>query len=187
MVYINTMVKNNTMDSWEGRINYHTYTENNWLAIDNIDHPLFKILVKRIKEKLSVDNNYQIYIVGGLLEDWLSWDLDFVVCGEYNQVEIYKILDDIVRIGFDMNIFCDVHYIKENKPWDINDWDGINFEQREVYHLSDNFIKDGITSEIDSNYIRDGILFSQTWILPLEKMVNKTNEGYIYHSPLRII
>ena len=86
-----------------------------------------------------------------------------------------------------MNIFCDVHYIKENKPWDINDWDGINFEQREVYHLSDNFIKDGITSEIDSNYIRDGILFSQTWILPLEKMVNKTNEGYIYHSPLRII
>ena len=30
----------------------------------------------------------------------------------------------------------------------INDWDGINFEQREVYHLSDNFIKDGIASEI---------------------------------------
>ena len=84
MVYINTMVKNNTMESWEGRINYHTYTENNWVAIDNIDHPLFKILVKRIKEKLSADNNYQIYIVGGLLEDWLSWDLDFVVCGEYN-------------------------------------------------------------------------------------------------------
>ena len=172
---------------WEGRIDYHNYTEDSWVAIDNVDHPLFKIMIKKIKQSLPEYNDYKIYVVGGLLEDWLSWDVDFVVCGKYDQKEIYYVLDTIVRVGFSLNIFCDVHYIKEDIPWDINNWDGINYKQYDIYHISNKFIKEGVPSKADLSYSPEGILFKLKWSLPLGKQVDKYKQGYKYSPPLRVI
>jgi len=101
---------------WNGEVEYHTYKQRGWLGIGGIDHPMFKLMQSRILSESKYISEYKLYVVGGLLEDWVSWDVDFAVIGEYDPIKIKEIFETITKISFEIRLFADCHYQKELWP-----------------------------------------------------------------------
>ena len=97
---------------WNGTISYGNFTGKNWLAIGGIHHPLFQIFVRELKnlQKQGKINfkDYSLYVCGGILEDWLSSDVDLVLIGKPSLMA-YKILYNIKKLSFIYKVYIDVN------------------------------------------------------------------------------
>jgi len=180
------VVNNFDTNVWYGTIEYHSHSATNWFSIGGIEHPLFKTLVSRIKSDVPEVYNFELYTMGGILEDWMSWDIDLALIGEYNPKLIKKCFEGIVKIGFDLHLYVDVQY--QHKLWRIDTYSktGQLDEIHENYELSNYFAKDGQIQDLSYYELIDGI-YKRNVIYPYPKHIKKHAEGYVYKSPLRLI
>jgi hypothetical protein len=175
------MIDQQITEVWEGTIEYYKYKKQKWIAIGGVEHPLYKQLIDNIESRLpAYYKEYDIWVVGGLLQDWLSWDIDFVITGPLEYDEVHTIMDTIIKCGFDMGIYCDVCYTRRL-------WDPTVDEARDmdVFSITDNFIKNG--EKLDLSYYKPiGNLFLRTDSFPPQKYINKDNGEYKYIKPLKL-
>ena len=87
------MVNHYKTELFDGLLEYHTYSAKNWFGIGGVSHPLFKTLISRINSEVEDVKYFDLYVVGGILEDWVSWDIDFAVIGKYQPQRVYNVFD----------------------------------------------------------------------------------------------
>ena len=58
-----------------------------------------------------------VFVLGGLLEDWVTWDGDIFLIGPYQPKNIKRILDTIIPIGFEEHFYLDASPIYQDKLW----------------------------------------------------------------------
>jgi len=172
---------NDDLPVWEGYIEYGGYSSNIWYGIPSIEHPLFKTLIDRINSEVEYLEEFELYIIGGALEEWVSWDIDFVLVGEYQPDKVKSIFQKIVEIGFGMGIYTDLHYQKKLRIWSKLK----SSEEVEVWHLSNTFTKNNHTKVYKNHTPMDG-LYKTTIKYPVKKVLERIKEGYKYKSPIKI-
>ena len=79
--------------------------------------PCDKKIINEIKQIPNIDH-FDVYILGGILEDWITWDLDVVVTGELKPNYLKRILRDIAAIGFNNKFYIDAVF--KEKLWRID-------------------------------------------------------------------
>lgn len=170
---------------FNGVLEYHTYTAKNWFGIGGISHPLFKTLISRINSEVEDAKYFDLYVVGGILEDWVSWDVDFAVIGKYQPQRVYNVLDGITQIAFDLHLYCDSHF--QETLWRPDIWGKYETGpiQHECFELSNHFVRDGEKWDLSHYEYVDG-LYRKIMSYPFPKHVEKKNQGYVYKQPLKV-
>ena len=184
---------------WKGSVCYGTFSSKNWLAIGGIRHPLFQAFVREL-ESLQKQNkisflDYDLYVCGGVLEDWVSWDVDLVLIGKPSLMA-YKILYTIKKLAFNYKFYIDVNLQPTLKGVMINcgnisKWDGKTFNIK-AWEISNKFI----TTDPKGNkkvsmyeWKKDKYgLYEGDKIYPFTKnLIKYQKEGFVYKEPRKIL
>ena len=168
---------------WDGVVEYHTLKADGWFGIGGPSHPLFKTLINRTLSESKYISEYKLYVVGGLLEEWISWDVDLAIIGDYNPVKIKEIFETIINISFELRVFTDLHY--QRKLWPVHlylKYGGYE-EDHECWRLSNNFKNNGKPQDLSNLKSIDG-LYVHTIHYPFEKHIQRKQDGYIHKEPL---
>ena len=177
------MHKDLRTEVWDGTIEYHTFKETGWFAIGGVEHPMFKTFVYRILTESKYINEYKLYVIGGLLEDWMSWDIDFAITGKYEPAKIREIFEVITAISFQLRLFADCHYQKELWPIHLYSKYGGYEESHDCWRLSNNFKNNGNPQDLSNLIPIDG-MNKHTIHYPFPKHIKSREEGYQYNPPL---
>ena len=179
------MISDFDTELWKGSIQFHRFSANNWFGIGGPNHPLFKTLITRINNEVPFLDEFELFAIGGILEDWISWDIDLALIGEYQPEKIKTIFEKIYEISFDLHIFVDLHY--QCKLWRVDKYSmgENNQEEIECWHLSNSFTRDNNTTLYDEFQYVDG-LYKTTIKYPMPKHIEKVTGGYVYHSPIKL-
>ena len=177
-------MKDYRIETHEGVIEYGEYSQEYWYGLGGPKNPIWRNIRERIITECE-KGPYDIFVLGGLLEDWVTWDGDIFIFGPYKPKKIKKLLDTIVRIGFEERFYLDVTY--QDKFWPIDKpekW--IRDEPYSVTELSNHFSKDGIATDMSNYDYRDG-LYHRTQYLPYDKHWDNDSMGYQYKKPIQLI
>ena len=88
------------------KIKFGTYTNSYWHKLKGLKS--VKGLLKEIKELDWED--YNLYLVGSILSNVETSDVDLIITGPLVPAKIDYLLEAIVEIGFEHQIFCDVKF-----------------------------------------------------------------------------
>ncbi len=87
-------------------IKYGPYTEMQWKSLNGL-----KSVDKELKEIAQLCGpEYEAWVVGGILEDRPTQDLDIIITGPNNPNRVNYLLEEIVYLGFKNQIWIDVKY-----------------------------------------------------------------------------
>ena len=100
-------------------IEYGDYSCAEWNGIINLEDPLFKAWFKAVKPYLI---GYEFWIYGGVIESWLTFDIDATIIGPNNPQHINWMLSNIARVSFEYGIFPDIKYSIDNKIFKWSQW-----------------------------------------------------------------
>lgn len=154
-------------------VKYGDYTEMQWHALNGL-----KSVDNQLKEIAQLCGpEYSAWVVGGILENRETRDLDIILTGPNNPYRINYLLEEIVYLGFKNQIWIDVKYSVTGKlfiPSQYNiDMGKLNFlwaTYRPEITINNRTFKYGIE--------KDG-LYQSTQRLPLTK-------GYSFHDPVKL-
>ena len=166
-------------------IEFYGRKQKDWLAIGGIENPLFKTLVSRILKETPYINEYKLYVIGGLLEEWLSGDIDLALVGEYDGKKVKTILESILDIGWDLHMFLDLHF--QTKLWRVDLYSRYGEvvcppETMTCWRLG-NYFKCGDYEQILHTEEEDG-LHKQQISYPFPKHIERVSSGYVYSPPI---
>lgn len=170
---------------WHGEIQYGKYTANEWFSLGGPKHPLFQANLRAVKSKPELFEGFNLYITGGLLENWHSWDVDWALVGPYEPARIQAALDWIIECGYEHRLWPDATYSQEF--FNIWDWQFGKIEPKEdwLYHMSNQFSKAGVKKNLDHYKQIDGF-YKTICKYPFPKNLEKIQAGYQYQQPLKI-
>jgi hypothetical protein len=169
----------------EIKLQYGEFIGNSWLGIGGPEHPVIKKIITEIQNILDI-NHFDVFIIGGILEDWITWDLDVVITGEFKSYKLKKILGEIVKIGFENQFYIDVVY-KEN-IWRVDKMtkESSNIERNCIWEYSNVFRRNDEWIKKYIFYLDEG-LYRRLYYLPQFKHIKMINQGYRYKEPLQIV
>lgn len=176
-------------DIWQGEIEYGPFKRSIWLAIDNHSHPLFRALMDDLRAIEEFSHGYSLYVFGGILEDWLSWDIDVAITGDYRPEILKPLMHKILDVSFKRGIYIDLKFILNSDVFDFRDWlrdSEMMLREYQVIEYSDKFLKNGVSQDFNNIMEIDG-LWRRSIYLPSRKQLSKMEEGYDYASPIKII
>jgi len=87
-------------------IKYGDYTEMQWKTLNGLTS--VEMELRRIAELCNPE--YEAWVVGGILEDRETQDLDIIITGPNRPERINYLLEEIVYLGFANQIWIDVKY-----------------------------------------------------------------------------
>jgi hypothetical protein len=173
---------------WECKLEYGPFKGRFWYGIGGYKHPLFKAIAREIQAMYSANQfNIQqhfLWVCGGILEDWVSFDVDMVLIGAPSE-DAYRILHKIKQLGFIYGVYIDINLQEDARGVFMNCGGISNAEPIKVtaYEISNIYVQDGKRTEycwIKSDYE----LFKKELNYPFKKNLSKFKEsGYIYNAP----
>ena len=172
------------VETYEGVIEYGEYSGDYWYGIGGPTNAIWRRVQERIIAEAEA-GPFSVFVLGGLLEDWVTWDGDIFLIGPYQPKNIKRILDTIIRIGFEEHFYLDATY--QDKLWPIHKshkW--IKDEPYHVSEISNHFSKDGKKKDTQDYEYRDG-LYHRTQYLPYNKHWANKLKGYRYKKPIQLI
>jgi len=95
---------------------YGEHTAEQILPINGIKDPRFQLWLRRIIELDWED--YELYLYGGILENRQTADIDGCIIGAPDPLKIEYLLDNIVRISFELQIWPDIQYNMTGELYD---------------------------------------------------------------------
>ena len=170
---------------FEGPIEYGKYSGTHWYGLQSEKNPIWKWIQHRIIKETPNQDIFDIYLSGGLIEEWITWDADIFIFGPYDPPKIYETLDTITRIGFEEHLWIDVAY--QDRIWDIHNSDNwIRDEQFGECRLSNHWSKNGkVDTSLYKYEYRHG-LYQKVKVLPFPKHWDNLEKGYTYKSPIKL-
>ena len=107
---MNDSVNHLKTEFWLGELKIGEHVGNKWYGIGGIKNPIFELLIARIRDEVRFLDEYELFVHGGILEDWLTYDADFFLTGPYDPGKIKSILKHIIKIGFEEKLLCDISF-----------------------------------------------------------------------------
>ena len=172
-------------ETWVGKLQYGEFVGNEWFGVGGPNHPLIQKIIKEIQEIPNI-NVFDVFITGGILEDWITWDLDVILTGSYQPKHLIKILRDIVKIGFDNHTYIDVVFKETLWRIDLMKPESLNEDKSWIWEYSNIFKKNDEWIRKYQFYPENG-LFKRYNVLPFKKHLDKISEGYTYKKPVQIV
>lgn len=172
-------------ETWEGKLQYGEFVGNYWLGIGGPEHPIIKKIIYEIQSLPNIDD-FDVFITGGILEDWVTWDLDVVVTGNFNPIKLRSILREIVKIGFNNQVYIDVVFKKQLWRVDLTTSDNPNKEISWIWEYSNIFKENNVSTKNFRFYLDEG-LFRRLYYVPQPKHFEKIKQGYRYKKPVQIV
>lgn len=177
-------------------------SEGPWFGYTSFDDKRFQAFFKDVKSKPELFDKHSLYLTGSIFEDWVSWDVDFVITGPYIPSKILPAMDWITKLGFEHGIYPDAVYVEEffdlhewqqnpmiqrfysqdNKSDILPDWARV---KRWVYFFSDTFIKNGNKKNMSGGEWQDG-MYRMLLSMPYTKNYKKVAEGHRYKKALKV-
>ena len=175
------------VETFNGEIKYGNYTGNVWYGFKDVYHPQVQNNIQTVLSKPELFNGFELYLTGGILEGWLTWDLDWSIVGPYHPERIKKVIDWITQVGFKQGIYPDVTYAEE--IFDLFEWQQTRVcKDRWIYKSSNFFSKNGEETNDLSNYIlTDAGLYKFWAVCPFQKNIEKDQSGHKYQKPLKLL
>ena len=157
------------------QITFGRFTNDEWTTINGLAS--IQHVLDRIKSEIRW-TGYQLWVHGSILCDVDTHDIDMTIMGPFIPQNINYLLEQIVRIGFEEQIFCDVKYNVSNRLWDPTR-DGVMTIKYASYQPKIRF------GEHTYNYATPvGDLFMTSQKYP---MIKTLRTGYDYKTPIRVI
>lgn len=156
-------------------ITYGSYSNAEWHTINGLSSVEHVIL--RIKQEIDW-KGYQLWIHGSILSDVDTHDIDLTIMGPVIPQKINQLLQEVVRIGFEEQIFCDVKYNITNELYDPKR-DSVKTIRYACYQSSIQF-----EDQVFDYGELVGELHLKEYRWPLAKTIRN---GYDYKSPIRLI
>ena len=156
-----------------------------WYCIRGIDDPKVVDNINRIKMQQELFKGFELWIVGGVVEGWHTWDIDWVVTGPYQPKKIKKILDWIIEVGFDLGIYPDATYVEE--VMDLHEWQNSGIcKDRWIWKNTNVYGANGRIHKNPKYHEMDGLW--RRWAqCPYKKNVDMDAKGHKYHKPVKIL
>jgi hypothetical protein len=164
----------------ESTIEYGEFKTSGWFLIGGIDHPLCKILIDGIVSLKHLIPNHQVFLVGGVLEDWIGSDVDVTITGD--TVPPVEFFIQVHKLSFYLHLYVDLHY--QRTVWDPS---GMKYEEHWCYEYSNHFAKDGVKSDLSFYQKDESGLYKRYNVYPFPKHLAAATRGYTYHPPFRIV
>lgn len=172
--------------TYTGTIQYGDHSGDTWYGISDHNHPILLRNITEVVSKPELFEGFQLYVVGGILEGWLTWDIDWTLVGPYEPERIKLALDWLTGVGFKHSLYPDVCYTEE--LMDLYAWQqGSHLEDRWIYRLSNTFVKNGTQTKDLSNYEPIDGMWRYWQTCPFIKNIQKDSEGHKYKKPIRIL
>lgn len=159
-------------------IEYGDYTQKYWRSLKGPDDYMLIKFIDKLKELNWGD--YKLFLYGGILEGWETFDVDGSIIGPRDPQHINYLLDNITRIGFEMRIYPDIKWATQ-----LFDWQDYIIDKKpqtiEYANYRGTRISRGRLLEYAT--LVDGLYMStKTW--PLTKTLDKNHD---YKSPVIFI
>jgi hypothetical protein len=155
-------------------VTYGKFTNESWKQINglqSVDH-----VIERIKQEVNWDQ-YQLWAHGSILSNVDTYDIDLTIIGPMYPHIINQMLETIVKIGFEEQIYCDVKYSISNHLYDP-----VNDAPKNILYAC---YRDKIT--IEGQTYTYGMLTKDLYLKETRYPMGKTRDnGIIYKSPVRI-
>ena len=71
-----------------GEQTYGIYKNSYWYGLYSINNPIYKWVIQRIKNETPNQDIFDIFVSGGILENWFTWDVDLFLFGPYEPKKI---------------------------------------------------------------------------------------------------
>ena len=156
-------------------VTYGKFTNSEWITVNGVDS--VQHVLDRIKTEVNWEE-YQLWMHGSILSDVDTHDIDLTIVGPMYPQIINGMLETIVKIGFEEQIYCDVKYSVSNMLYDPE----VDTIKTILYACYQGKITiNGETYEY-SRLTRD--LYLKETRYPMAKTMRS---GIIYKSPIRII
>ena len=157
---------------------YGDYQCSQWNGVIGLNDPLFKVWLEAIKPHLD---GYELWIYGGVIEEWLSFDIDATIIGPNNPQHINWMLSNIARVSFEYGIFPDIKYSIDNKIFKWSQW----VATRESVTCKYAYYRPSMI--VNGKLIEWGTLENDLWVStrvwPMRKAIGK---DHIYKDPIQI-
>lgn len=160
------------------KIKFGSYTNSVWKTINGLDS--VQHVIDQIKELNWED--HQLWAVGSILSDVDTHDLDLIITGAIIPAKVNYLLEEIVEIGFDEQIFCDVKFSISGELFDpVYD----NTKKIRYAHYQPVMTIDGHPYHFAKKFY--GLYLSDRKY-PMAKTLNAMqDEGRVYKSPVKLI
>ena len=177
-------------ETYTGTIEVGKYSSDEWYGFYDRFHPKITENIKEILTKPKLFKDFELYVVGGILEDWLTWDMDLAIVGKYKpekHEQIIQALDWIMECGFKHKIYPDCTF--SEKLFDLHKWQGTGrLAHRWIYRNTLEFTKNGKPKPLQHYLeVKPGGLYRHWMKCPYDKNEEKSKEGYKYSKPVRLI
>jgi len=85
-------------------------------GLDSVEH-----IIDRLKEEIDWEG-YELWTHGSILNNVDTYDVDLTIMGPVKPKKINQLLEEVVRIGFEEQVYLDVKYNMSNELYDpVND------------------------------------------------------------------
>ena len=104
---------NNTIphNQYTLNIKYGDFECDTWQWLNGVNTAIIQQYIAEIKR---IDwGEHQLWFFGGILENRRTKDLDGAIIGPYIPDKIQYLLNNVVKVGFDIGVYPDVFYMKE--------------------------------------------------------------------------
>ena len=164
-----------------------------WFEVKGLNNPVVQNFIQKTK---TLDwGEYNLGLVGGVLHDWFTRDIDCVITGPYNPQKIHKLQFDLITIGFNVGLYVDVVYTDEIRDTvhEHNRWlRGEDVKVQKMYYSYDKVKVNGVIYDFSGNKEikqKDGfwILDRYSGGLADRKFVKKLKKRDYKHNYLKII
>ena len=116
--------------------------------------------------------------MGGILEEWVTFDIDMTIIGPFDTPKVRAGLNAMITAGFREHVFVDASFAPDpHQPG--HEEPGVPFA---VYQCTKHYVKNGVKSDL-SHYIPERGLFRKRMYLPTQKMKRRIAKGYRYQPP----
>ena len=118
--------------------------------------------------------NYEVWVCGGFLENWETWDIDIILFGPKNLEKIEKLLYEGTNIGIkDYNMFVDITY-QSNPNYVIPYYKNKTIKKHKKINIGNKIIQDGkiLSHAKRAKKLTEGLWF-RTEVYPKQKQLNK--------------
>lgn len=88
-------------------VKYGKFKNENWYTLNGLESA--NVVLTRIKDEIDW-SDFNLYVHGSILNDVDTHDIDFTITGPNWPQRINLMLEHIVKIGFEEQIYCDVKY-----------------------------------------------------------------------------
>ena len=154
----------------ERHVHYGMYHNNKWQGLIGVTDPLFIKWCQVIKPLLL---NYELWIYGGILEGWETFDIDGSLIGPHNPKVINQILENVIGASYELQIFPDIKYAFDGKLFNWSDYmaSGKRLTIKYAHYQPEITINDTVISY--GTFENDLWVAERTW--PLNKTIKKNH------------